>query len=101
MLREKREALRALCRAYGIRRLEVFGSAAAGHRFDPETSDLDFLVEFEAGRRLGPWLKHYFEFKSAMETLFERRVDLVMAAALKHPLLIREVNRSRTVLYAA
>jgi predicted nucleotidyltransferase len=38
----------ALCRRYGVRRLEVFGSAARGIDFDPATSDADFLVEFNA-----------------------------------------------------
>jgi len=32
-----------LCRAYGVERLEVFGSAADG-RFDPARSDFDFIV---------------------------------------------------------
>ena len=32
-----------LCRRYGVARLELFGSAA-GDAFDPQRSDLDFLV---------------------------------------------------------
>lgn len=36
-----------LCRRYGVARLELFGSAA-GDAFDPQRSDLDFLVEFDA-----------------------------------------------------
>jgi len=39
-------ALRALCRRFHVRRLDLFGSAATG-RFDPARSDLDFLIEFE------------------------------------------------------
>ncbi|MBI4772735.1 MAG: nucleotidyltransferase domain-containing protein [Deltaproteobacteria bacterium] len=101
LLSEKQEGLRELCRAYGVRRLEVFGSAATDDCFDGKTSDLDFLVEFKAGYQLGPWLKNYFDLKSALERLFQRPVDLVIASALKHPLLIREVNRTRALLYAA
>ena len=37
--------LEQLCRAYHVRRLDLFGSAAAG-RFQSERSDLDFLVDF-------------------------------------------------------
>ena len=37
----------ALCRRHGVRRLDLFGSAAAG-RDRPGESDLDFLVEFDA-----------------------------------------------------
>jgi predicted nucleotidyltransferase len=47
---EKEEAVAVLCRRFGVRRLELFGSAVKG-TFDPGTSDLDFLVEFEAGDR--------------------------------------------------
>ena len=35
-----------LCRRAGARRLEIFGSAVRPD-FDPATSDLDFLVEFD------------------------------------------------------
>jgi predicted nucleotidyltransferase len=35
-----------LCRRYGVRRLDVFGSAARGADFDVATSDVDFLVQF-------------------------------------------------------
>ena len=41
----RRGELEALCRRFGVGRLEIFGSAAAG-RFQTETSDLDFMVEF-------------------------------------------------------
>ena len=34
-----------ICRRHHVRRLEVFGSAAVGD-FDPENSDIDFLVNF-------------------------------------------------------
>ena len=39
----KREELARLCVRYHVCRLELFGSAA-GDRFDPARSDLDFLV---------------------------------------------------------
>lgn len=37
----------AICRRFGVRRLDVFGSASRGTDFDPEHSDVDFLVEFD------------------------------------------------------
>lgn len=45
-LAEKRNALTELCRRHGVRRLDVFGSAARGIDFDPARSDTDLLVEF-------------------------------------------------------
>jgi len=35
----KTPEIRALCRRCGVRRLDVFGSAARGVDFDPERSD--------------------------------------------------------------
>jgi predicted nucleotidyltransferase len=96
----KRDALHAVCQRFGVARLELFGSAATGSR-DEDAGDLDFLVEFLPEQSLGPWLAHYFDFQAALERLFGRRVDLVMTGALRDPSFIREVNRSRKVLYAA
>jgi len=44
-----RSGIAAICQRYGIRRLEVFGSAARASDFDPAHSDADFLVEFAPG----------------------------------------------------
>lgn len=46
-----RERLETLCRGHGIRRLALFGSALSGE-LGPD-SDIDLLVEFEAGRTPG------------------------------------------------
>jgi len=100
VVEQHRDEIEALCRRFNVGRLEVFGSAADGS-FDPATSDVDFLVEFLPGQNLGPWLAHYFDFKSELERLLGRKVDLVMPKAMKNPYFIREVNRTRRLLYAA
>jgi len=46
IVEERRTEVAALCEKYGVKRLDLFGSAA-GERFDPEVSDLDFVVSFE------------------------------------------------------
>src|ERR1700712_3925928 len=45
LLQPHLEAIRELCREFGVVRLEVFGSVQT-YRFDPATSDIDFLVEY-------------------------------------------------------
>ena len=100
-LEARRAELRELCLRYRVRRLDVFGSAATGRGFDPQSSDLDFLVEFEPDQDLGPWLSHYFDLQDELQRLFGQSVDLVMASALKNPFFAREVNRTRRPLYAA
>lgn len=94
------EAVRALCRKYGVVRLEVFGSATRGD-FDPEHSDVDLLVEFAQGTDLGPWMARYFELQDRLAALFGRDVDLVMAKGLRNPYLIQTIQRDRKVLYAS
>ncbi|MDP9370131.1 MAG: nucleotidyltransferase domain-containing protein [Chloroflexota bacterium] len=100
LIEQHQEAIRALCREYGVARLELFGSAATG-QFDPDRSDIDFIVDYAPETDLGPWLKHYFEFKERLEALLGRPVDLVMAGAMRNPYFIRSVNESRRLLYAA
>jgi predicted nucleotidyltransferase len=100
LIESKQELLADLCRRYGVRRLDLFGSAATD-AFDPSRSDLDFLVEFLPQQDLGPWLRHYFAFQTELARLFGRPVDLVMAGAVKDPRFRRELERTRTMLYAA
>ena len=96
----KHEALAALCREYGVSRLELFGSAARGRDFDPQTSDLDFLVEFAPDAAMSP-LKQFFGLAQELETLLGRHVDLVEAASIKNPFVQAAINRSREIVYGA
>jgi hypothetical protein len=98
---EHQAELTTLCKRFGVARLEVFGSAASDEEFDPRTSDLDFIVEFRADQDLGPWMENYFAFRESLAALFGSPVDLVMSSAMKNPYFIREVNRSRRLLYGA
>lgn len=96
----KRDEIAALCRRFGVARLEVFGSAARGADFDPKRSDFDFLVEFRPESHLPP-LKQFLGFSDALERLLGRRVDLVEPSAIRNPYLRAGINRSREVVYGA
>ena len=50
LLKAKREEILHVCAKYGARNVRVFGSTARGEA--DEESDIDFLVEMEAGRSL-------------------------------------------------
>ena len=99
-IKQHLDAIRALCQEYGVARLELFDSAATD-AFNPARSDIDFVVDYAPDTDLGPWQKRYFEFKERLETLLGRPVDLVMAGAMRNPYLIRSVNETRRLLYAA
>jgi len=65
----KPSELAVLCRRFGVRRLDLFGSAATG-AFDPGSSDVDMLVEFDdEPTRL---FDRYFGLKESLhDELFE------------------------------
>ncbi len=100
LIDEHLEEIAALCREFGVARLEVFGSAATG-AFDPARSDIDFIVEYAPETDLGPWLSRYFDFEERLETLLGRSVDLIMAGApaLDNRWFRREADKTRTVIH--
>lgn len=99
VIESKRNQLAAVCRPFGVRRLEVFGSAARGD-FDETRSDIDFLVEFDSAPQLGT-LKAYFGLKDALEALFGRPVDLVSRGAVENPYVGASIDQDRKLLYAS
>jgi predicted nucleotidyltransferase len=99
LVEAKRDEIQGLCRRYRVRRLELFGSAVSD-RFDPQTSDLDFLVEFDVVPAT-EHAKHYFGLLFALTDLFGRDVDLVETGAIRNPYFLRAIAKDRVVLYAA
>lgn len=97
LIEQHRTAIADICRRYGVRRLEVFGSAARGTDFDPDRSDADFLVEFEQRADLDP-LKQFFGFADALQELLGRPVDLVERGAIEAS---RNYIRRRHILAGA
>jgi predicted nucleotidyltransferase len=98
-IQQRHDEVAALCRRFGVRRLELFGSAA-GDRYRADGSDLDFLVEFESAQSPG-YSDRYFGFLDALQELFGRPVDLVVEAAITNPYFRESVDATRTLLYAA
>ncbi len=96
----KRDVLAAICRRYDVTRLEVFGSAARSDDFDPESSDVDFLVEFDPRSKLRPFHR-YFDLAEALRDALGRPVDLMESRAISNPYLRAAINQSRTLVYAS
>ena len=96
---EQADELRRLCVRYRVQRLDLFGSASAG-RYDPEESDLDFLVEFQPAA-LTAYADAYFGLLEALGLLFGRPVDFVVESAISNPYFLKSVERTRTPIYAA
>ena len=88
------------CRANGIARLDVFGSALRTD-FRPE-SDVDLLVEFEPDRT--PGLFDFARIEEELAALFGREVDLVSRSSIERSrnyIRRAEILGSAETIYAA
>ena len=90
-----RERLGELRRRHGISRLALFGSAALGEL--GSESDIDLLVEFVPGRRVG---LRFITVQEELRSLLGRRVDLNTPAFLS-PHVRTRVEAEAVPLYEA
>ena len=80
-----------------MRRLDLFGSAAKGG-FDPQTSDLDFVVSLDESS-LADYTENYFGLAHALEHLLQRRVDLVTERSVRNPYFREVIKATRQPIY--
>jgi hypothetical protein len=93
------EEIRSFCRSKAVRRLDLFGSSATDE-FEPDRSDIDFLVEFK-NENLQQETNQFFELMSQLEELLGRPVDLVEEAAIRNPYIKQAIDRERVQIYAS
>ena len=98
-IEQKREQLADLCRRHHVRRLALFGSALRDD-FDPQHSDLDFVVEFDP-LPPGTYASTYFALSAALERLFTRPIDLIEHGAIRNPFILKEIETNQETVYAA
>ncbi len=90
------EAIADLCRQRGIARLAVFGSALRDD-FRPE-SDLDLLVEFVKGRKIG---LEYFTIQADLSKLIGRPVDLNTRGWISNDFVADVLKEAKNLYVAA
>lgn len=77
-------------RQLGVKKLGLFGSFARDQ--NTEESDVDFLVEFEAGKKN---YDNFIELAFFLEELFNRKIELVTPESISpylRPYITREVQ---------
>jgi hypothetical protein len=95
----RRGDIQALCRQFGVKRLDLFGSAAEGE-FDRSCSDFDFLVDL-GEQQPGAYADAYFGLMESLERLLGKPIDLVTEPSLTNPYLRRNIEGTRRLIYAA
>lgn len=94
-----RESMAEVCRQYGVRRLDAFGSSVRTD-FDRQRSDADFLVEFSDTSPEGA-ADRYFGLHDSLQALLGRPVDLVIERAVHNPYFLRAIANERRNVYTA
>lgn len=98
ILKTHASAIRQICRKHRVRRLDVFGSILSD-AFDAQ-SDIDFLVDFDREGYNGAF-EQFMGFKSDLEDLLGRRVDLVVSRSFRNHHFRKEVEETKQFVYAA
>jgi len=88
-----------LCRRHEVRRLAVFGSAVRAD-FDPQRSDIDFLVEFEP-IPVADRMRNFSALRDGLAKALRHKVDLVEDGAIRNPYVLKSVFEQQQTLYAA
>lgn len=97
LVRGKQAEIAALCRLNQVAQLDLFGSAT-GPTFHPQTSDLDFLVEFATHTPEGA-ADRFFGLKQGLSETLGRAVDLVDLSAVKNPYFLQAIAPERLTIY--
>jgi len=75
---------------FGVKKIGIFGSYVRNEQ--KAGSDIDVLVEFEEGKKT---FDNYMDLKFFLEDLFNCKVDIVIAGAIKpdlKPYILRSVK---------
>jgi len=95
----KREEIAELCRKHHVRRLSLFGSAAR-EDFDPQSSDVDVIVEFD-DLPIEDYSANKWALHEELAAKLDRKVDLLTWESVKNPYLLKAILRSNETLYGA
>jgi uncharacterized protein len=71
------EQHKAEIQAYGAARIGLFGSYSRNEQ--KETSDIDFLVDFQKGKKT---FRNFMGLAELLELVFKQKIDLVTSAGL-------------------
>jgi predicted nucleotidyltransferase len=100
LITSRKKEIANLCNQHNVKCLELIGSALNEDDFDPQTSDIDFIVEFIASEPR-QHAKAYFKLLEKLQDMFGRKIDLVEVKAVTNPYLLDSINKNKMEIYAA
>lgn len=85
-----------LCEQHKVSKLFAFGSVLT-NRFDEE-SDIDMTVDFK-DVDLRDYVDNYFSLRDALSLALGREIDLLEDKAIRNPVLRRNIDNSKQLIY--
>lgn len=92
--------IRAVAERYGVEKLEIFGSAMTPE-FNPERSDVDFIVHYPPDYDFGYFAERLFDLEEDLSVILQRPAQLVMTKALQRGYFREAANETRIIIYVA
>lgn len=97
LIRYNVETIKQLCIIHKVESLHLFGSACT-ERFS-EKSDIDLLITFKE-RSITLYKDDYFALHEKLESLFNRKVDLITERSLNNPFFTSSVEQTKQLVYS-
>lgn len=96
-IRENGKEFQDLCRQFQVKSLYAFGSST-NENFDQQKSDIDLVIELKSEDPLqrGEILIQIWD---KLESFFKRRVDLITLSSLKNPILKKNIDNNKVLIY--
>ena len=87
----------SLCKSHDVKTLYAFGSST-NNKFDEESSDIDLLVEIDTEDPIKRG-ENLIDLWDKFEKIFKRKVDLLTNSSIKNPILKRNIDSSKILIY--
>lgn len=87
----------SLCKTHNVKKLYAFGSSVT-NQFDEDSSDIDLLIEIDADDPIERG-ESLISIWDKFEQFFQRKVDLLTDNSIKNPILRKNIDATKVLIY--
>jgi|TARA_R110000751_G_scaffold102701_1_gene197599 uncharacterized protein len=98
-IKSKKEDFRSLCENHKVGKLYAFGSSIRND-FSERESDIDLLIEINVEDAMERG-ENLISIWNKLESFFQRKVDLLTYKSIKNPILKRNIDATKILIYEA
>lgn len=97
LIKDRETCFVGLCRLHRVNKIYAFGSSVTDH-FNPDTSDIDPVVKSDISDPADRG-KTLVSFRDKLESLFNKKADLLTENSIRNPCLKAAVDRTKKIIY--